>query len=646
MEVEQVEIYEFLRRFVPFKSLPEDVLAEISRQVEISYYKAGSQILDIGDTVTDFCFVRSGAVEIYRRNGELYNRLSEGGFFAYQSLLMRQKVRFPVKAIEDSLIYFVPEASFRALFDEHEDFADFFEVGDQSRLRQAVSRREDANDLLTSKITALISREPVLIASSASVQEAAQLMTDEGVSSLLIIQAEACDPDTDSEESALERRNARISVDDGSEHTVCGIITDRDLRTRVVSQGLPFETPVEEIMSQGLVMINSDEYVFEAMLTMLRTNVHHLPVLKKGRPLGVIALSDLVRYESRNSLFVVSSIFRQQTVEELAALQADVQASFVRMVNEDANSHMVGSAMAVIGRSFKQRLLELAEEKFGPPPIPYCFLALGSMARDEQLIVTDQDNALVLDDSFEPEQHDAYFKQLAEFVCDGLAACGYTYCSGGVMATNSKWRQPKKVWEQYFTEWIDNPTPASLLDSNIFFDLDGVWGRTEWADQLQGLISRRARRSQRFLASMARNALNRTPPLGFFKTFVMEQDGQHRKSINLKRRGTAPLADLIRVHALAVGSRAQNSFERLNDVIDAEILPPDRGPDLRDAMEFISMVRIRHQALDIEAEQEPDNNIEPENMSHFERRNLKEAFQILSDAQKFLKFRYQPNRAN
>ncbi len=125
----------------------------------------------------------------------------------------------------------------------------------------------------------------------------------------------------------------------------------------------------------------------------------------------------------------------------------------------------------------------------------------------------------------------------------------------------------------------------------------------------------------------------------------MEQDGRHNNSINLKRRGTAPLADLIRVHALATDSRSQNSFERLDDIIEAGILPKGRGPDLRDAMEFISMVRIRHQALDIEAGREPDNNIEPENLSDFERRNLKDAFQILSNAQKFLKFRYQPNRS-
>lgn len=306
---------------------------------------------------------------------------------------------------------------------------------------------------------------------------------------------------------------------------------------------------------------------------------------------------------------------------------------------------MIGSAMAVIGRSFKQRLLELAEERLGPPPIPYCFLALGSMARHEQLIVTDQDNALVLDDSFDPSTHDDYFKALAAFVCDGLARCGYSYCSGGIMATNAKWRQPLAVWQRYFSEWIEKPTPESLLNSAIFFDLDGVWGRTEWIDSLREMVARKARGNSRFLACMARNALLRTPPLGFFKDFVVESDGRHSRAINLKRRGTAPLADLIRVHALAVGSVARNSFERLLDIIDAEILPRGRGQDLHDALEFVSMVRIRNQAVDLEAGNEPDNSVVPESLSDFERKSLRDAFLIVGNAQKYLKFRYQPGRS-
>jgi CBS domain-containing protein len=367
-------------------------------------------------------------------------------------------------------------------------------------------------------------------------------------------------------------------------------------------------------------------------------------VLRQGVPVGVVAQSDLIRYESRNSLFVVSSIFRQTTVDELAALLPEVRASFARMVSEEASARMVGSAMAVIGRSFKQRLLELAEAQLGPPPVPYCFLALGSMARHEQLLVTDQDNALVLDNRYDEAQHGAYFAALAEFVCSGLARCGYPLCTGGVMATNPRWRQPLRVWEATFAEWISRPTPESLLSSNIFFDIDGVYGRVVWADQLRHRVARQASQAPLFLASMARNALLRTPPLGFFKGFVVESDGRQSGAINLKRRGTAPLSDLIRVHALAVASESLNSFDRLKDIMATDVLPRGRGQDLHDALEFISGVRLRQQADDLAAGLEPGNSIEPDKLSEFERKSLRDAFTILSHAQDYLKYRYQGSR--
>ncbi|KJY80887.1 DUF294 nucleotidyltransferase-like domain-containing protein [Vibrio nigripulchritudo] len=624
MQAEIIEIKSFISQYPPFSALPEELLDKVASNIEISYFRQGTPIIHFGDHIHDLYLVRSGVVEVYRRNGELYNRLDEGDIFGQMGLLTNNKVRFPVTAIEDSLVYCIPEAIFQTLYDENDLFADFVEVEDSARLRQAVSNTSDANDLTTSKVRTLITREPVTIYSDQSIQEAAQTMAEENVSSLLVFDRETAENDED--DSPLK-----------------GIITDRDLCTRVLAAGLSPQSTVYDVMSTDVVSLDHNAYVYEAMLTMLRYNVHHLPVVKNQQPLGIIEATDIVRYESQNSLLLVSSIFQQQTMEELQTLSEQVKDSFVRLVNEDANSHMVGSAMSVIGRSFKQRIIELAEETLGPPPVPYCFLALGSMARDEQLIVTDQDNAIILDESYEPDQHGDYFEKLAKFVCDGLDQCGYNYCTGDIMATNPMWRMTRREWEECFNDWIDDPNPKALLNSSIFFDLDGVYGRTKWAEQLNGYIVRRARKNNRFLACLARNAISRTPPLGFFKSFVMEKDGQHKNSINLKRRGTAPLADLIRVHALAVGSRSQNSFERLDDIIDAGILPNGRAEDLRDAMEFISMVRIRHQALDVEAEIEPDNNIEPDNMSDFERRNLKDAFQILSNAQNFLKYRYQAN---
>lgn len=626
MEAELLEIKNFLSQHPPFDELEDDVLNYITKNVEISYYREDTPVIHFGDEIHDLYVVRSGVIELYRRKGELYNRLDEGALFGQMGILTRNKVRFPAKAIKDSLLYCIPEAVFQELYENHESFADFVEVENNARLRNTVSNSNERNDLTTSKLRTLLSGEAPFIHKTESIQHAAIKMADENVSSLLII-----DPN--------------ITDDDESDNNpLVGIITDRDLCTRVLAQGLDPGDDVASVMTTEVISLDYNAYVYEAMLTMLRYNVHHLPVLKDKKPIGIIEATDIVRYESQNSLLLVSSIFQQQSIEELATLAEQVKDSFVRLVNEDANSHMVGSAMSVIGRSFKQRIIELGEEELGEPPVPYCFVALGSMGRDEQLLVTDQDNAIILDNTFIKEEHDAYFAELAKRVCDGLDKCGYSYCTGDIMATNPDWRMTRTEWEECFADWIDNPNPKALLNASIFFDLDGVYGRLKWAEQLNGFIVRRARRNNRFLACLARNAMNRTPPLGFFKDFVMEKDGQHKNSINLKRRGTAPLADLIRVHALAVGSRSKNSFERLDDIHDAGILPKGKARDLSDALEFISMVRIRHQAYDVENQIDPDNNIEPEHLSEFERRNLKDAFQILSNAQNFLKFRYSASK--
>jgi CBS domain-containing protein len=627
VQPEQIEIQRFLQRFPPFDELSDDALSHLAMQVEIAYHIAGSDILNYGEPAKDLFVVRSGAVETFRRNGELFNRLDIGGVFGQTGLMMRGRVRFPTRALEDSLVYCIPAELFNDYFDQHEKFSNYFEVDNVALLHQSVVDQTSKNDLTTDKAKTLLKRGVVTVTKSTAISKAALIMTQEQVTSLLIT-----DPDKPIESDPED--------DDGQ---AIGIITDRDFITRVIAQELDLKTPISEVMSENMVTLDENAYVYEVMLAMLRFNVHHLPILKKKKPIGVITLADIVRYESQSSLFLVRGIFAQQTVAELASYAHWVPEAFVRMVNEDANSHMIGSAMSVIGRSFKQRLLELAEETLGKPPIPYCFLALGSMARDEQLLITDQDNAIIFDDSYVAELHDEYFSALTQFVCDGLNACGYTYCTGDIMATNPKWQLTLSQWKDLFSQWMADPDPEALLHCSIFFDLDSVWGRVQWADELRQHIATRAKGNLIFLAALARNALSRKPPLGFFKEFVMEKDGQHNNTINLKRRGTAPLTDVIRVHALAVGSRARNSFERLEDIIDTKLLPDGNAQDLSDALEYLSIVRVRHQAFDVNQKLPPDNNIEPDKLSRFERRNLKEAFQVLSAAQNFLKYRYTAN---
>ncbi|MBN8411506.1 DUF294 nucleotidyltransferase-like domain-containing protein [Halomonas denitrificans] len=627
MEAELLEISQHMGRFPPFDGLTDELLDEVASQVQVSYFKAGSTILELDAVHEEFCYIRSGAVEVSRRNGELYNLLGEGDIFGHFSLLRHSRVRFPAKALEDSLIYFIPEAMFHRLCEADEAFSDFVEV-DRPRLETAVESQRKNNDMMVTRIRKLLTRYPVMVEARATVQHAARQISDFQASAVLVLDKPGDNPRYTFKDS------------EGTYWQVTGILTDSDFRTKVVAEGLSPDTPVGEVAGRRLIAIQSDESVQEAMLCMLRNNIHHLPVMHRRSPVGIVHLSDIIRYETQSSLYLVSNIFHQPSVESLAKLAPDVQAAFVRMVHDGADSQMVGKALSTIGRSFTRRLLEMAEEELGPPPVPYCFMALGSMARNEQSIVTDQDNALVLSDDFDPALHDEYFATMAKRVSDGLAACGYTYCKGDVMATNPKWRQPLAVWKRYFTQWIEQPSPEGLLHSSIFFDLDTVHGDNPLVEALQDLVATKASQHKRFLAAMARNALNRTPPLGFFRTFVMEKDGKHNNSINLKRRGTAPMVDLIRIHALACGSRAQNSFDRLDDIDRTQLLAPGVSDRLRYALEFLSMSRIRHQVIDLEHEQQPDNNIEPENVSSEERHHLKDAFQALSNAQKFLKFRY------
>ena len=621
MEIELFEIRDHLSRHRPFSHLPPAILDDLVSHIEVAYFRSNSTILELGQDNHFLYFIRSGAVEVTRNNGELYNRFGEGDCFGQFALMRSKRVRYPVKAIEDTLIYLIPDDQFQHLCEQFDGFTDYMEEDHGARLRLAVDKvkHDGYNPLLASPVRKLIRRDIVTASPSVSVQQAAEIMTRAHVSSLLIMEE---------------------APPGGGQGALAGLITDRDLRARVLSRGLSLSIPVRDIMSTAIICCRTDDYAFEAMLMMMRHNLHHLPVLHKGNPVGVITAADIVQYESHGNVYLVSEIFKQTDVAGLKTISEKVKPSFVHMVNEDANSHMIGSALSFIGSSISQRLLQLGETKLGEPPIPYCYLSLGSMARQELLMVTDQDNAFILDDQFIPKEHDAYFADLAAFVSDGLAACDYSYCDGGIMGTNPRWRQPLKAWQQMFNGWIDDPDPEALLHCSIFFDLEGIYGQLKLAESLKRLIREKAPKSRKFLAHIARNALLRNPPLGFFRKFVLEPNGEQIKTFNLKERGTSPISDLVRVHALACGSRAVNTLERLADVNETDLLPEGVSSDLIDALEFISMVRIRHQAKQIEIGIEPDNNVEPKRLSSFERRHLRNAFQIVDKSQSFLRFRY------
>jgi CBS domain-containing protein len=260
---------------------------------------------------------------------------------------------------------------------------------------------------------------------------------------------------------------------------------------------------------------------------------------------------------------------------------------------------------------------------------------LGSQARLEQGPGSDQDNALVLSD--DATTADApWFEALATFVVEGLVACGYPRCPGDIMATNPRWRQPLREWKRTFARWIDEPVPDAILRSAIFFDLRTVHGDDSLVAGLQEQIRLSAPHSGRFLAHLARNAAANEPPLGFFRGFVLERAGEHKDTLDLKRGGFHAVVEVARVHALSRGLPQVSTLSRIAAAAGAGGLSSETAADLHDAFEFIRYVRLLHQAKQIRSGEAPDNFVAPGELSSFEKRHLRDAFQIVRSAQQTL----------
>jgi CBS domain-containing protein len=296
--------------------------------------------------------------------------------------------------------------------------------------------------------------------------------------------------------------------------------------------------------------------------------------------------------------------------------------------------------MVAIGHdALVKRLLEGAEAEIGPPPCPYAWLVLGSQGRLEQTLRTDQDNAIAYANDAPPSAAD-YFHLLAERVVNQLVVCGFPRCPGDIMATNPTWCQPLQVWRSYFDRWISVPDEDALLWAATFFDYRKVHGELDVDPDLHAVIGR-GKGQRIFLGRMARAALRQSPPLGFFRDFVLESDGTRHDLIDLKARGTALVVDLARIYALDAGSTETNTLGRLRAAADTNVLSASSAEELSAAFELINLFRLRHQYHQVEAGEEPTNLLSVSSLSKLEQRDLKDALRTLSTNQRIVEHSFQ-----
>ena len=602
-------ITNFIKTLPPFEQLNEQLIHQCCKALSIVYYSKNELLVHVDNNDPQLYIVRSGAFEVTTDKGALIDRISDGQFFGFSGMLSGQKVVNKVHILEDGLIYQLPLKTFNQLRASSQNFDHFFNQAFAKRLRHQGEIK--TNKINTSRINTLISEKMISLSSASTIQQAALLMSEKRISSLIIM----------------------------DNNQLTGILTDRDLRNRVLAKGLSSGTLIKQVMTTNPITIAKNALIFEAMLLMSEKNIHHLPVIENNRPISMITSTDIMRSQSSQPLLLIGQIDRQNCIQTLIKVSKELPSLLQNLIASEAKAQEIGRILTLVTDALTKRLIFIAQQQLGEAPMKFCWLAFGSQARQDQAAGADQDNALLLERESN-EHEDLYFKQLAEIVCNGLDKCGFPYCPGDIMATNLKWRCSLKQWQSYFQAWINKPQPSALLNSSIFFDMRPIYGELSLFNYLQNDVLQQTQNNDIFLAALTRNAVRQVAPLGFFRNFVIERDGSEVKGIDLKHKGLALINDIARIYALANGIKKVNSQQRLMALVDNPNINAQDMYNLIDATEFIAHKRLINQGLQHEQGQVLSNYLVPNSLSSLARHHLKDAFKVVDDSQAGIKLKF------
>ncbi|MCF4007014.1 DUF294 nucleotidyltransferase-like domain-containing protein [Corynebacterium uropygiale] len=613
MNVEIEAVRDFLAEVEPFSRADADTLSALARAVTVTYHPRGEVLLEQGQPGETLFIIRSGAVDVLDPEGVLLDRREAGRTVGYSSLFGDPEFRYRALTVEDSLLMALPGRLVLEVASELPAVERFFSSQTRRIAAEAEQlRRGPAEEFLHTPVRSLIQGPALSCAEATPIREAARLMTDHDVSSLLIL---------------------------GEGNRLCGILTDRDLRGRVLARGMSPERPVRNIMTADLHSISPETPAFEAMLLMAERHIHHLPVLDGDATLGLISSADVMRLLHQDPIYLTADL-SQRSLEDLRGAYHDASRLALSFIERGSTPADVAQILTTVAGAIARRLLTLAEERLGPPPVPYAFIAVGSQGRSEMGLASDQDNALILDDAYRPEEHGPYFEALAEIVCRGLDDAGQVTCPGDMMASNPRWRMTLREWTRTFHTWMTAPTPDALLSTQVFFDLRFLGGSAHLAEELRADTAAHAQVSSRLHAHLAALAARREPPLGFFRGFVLDRSGEYAHTLDVKKGGLAAIVQLARLYALSSGVLAVDTRTRLAESASRGALSGDGARHLTDAFDVLGSLSLRHQAEQMRAGTRPDYHIDPAHLSAMDREHLRDAFHVIKKIQASLATAY------
>ena len=622
------QVLHFLHELAPFSFLPEADVENMAGAVSIINYPKNTVLFAQGHSKIDYLYIiQKGAAERYFEEKDkktLRGIIGEGDMYGGISMLMNNGIAIrTLRVTEDSYFYILPKELFLETCSRFETFSDFFtDIFGKRMLDRSYAEiiagnlkpTEQTTEFFNLPVETIYNKDLVFCDQNMPIQAAAAVMSEHNTSSIFI----------------REPRGEFV-----------GVVTDNDLRKKVTATGYDILKPVSDIMTAPLCMISKQALIFEALMEMMQKNIKHLAVTDNGdKVVGVVTNRDLLKAQGQSPFFVIREIAQAKFINQVVQIHKQVPQLIQTLINTGAKARNVTRFLTTVSDAILQKIIGFALAELGPPPVKFVFMILGSEGRMEQTLKTDQDNAIVFEDvpANSLKKVTKYFLKFSERVCNWLDETGYVFCKGGIMAKNANWCQPLSTWKGYFKRWIHTAEPEALLQASIFFDFRTGYGDEDLIVQLRQYLFDSLVGWPGFFRHMAENALYFTPPIGFFRNFVVESKGEHRDAFDIKA-AMQPIVDYARIYALQSRIDETNTLERLNQLHVTKKISWEEHNELETAYSYLMQQRlVRQVKAMVEEDAAPDNYVNPKKLSRIEQTMLKEIFKRVEKFQGKLSF--------
>lgn len=622
----------FLSEYLPFSYMNEGDLLELTKKATMKFFDKGEIIFSEGSTPPPYFYVvQQGSVELsYNEDGEeiVSEIVDMGDIFGLKALLGKRNYINTAKAREETLLIVLPFSIMEGIINKEAKIGMYFAAGFSSgrskvnmnqinQVRKTLSRKYENNNAIrqADSIHVFKNRAIIYCNPNTTILEAAKIMTQKKVGSILVL---------DYEDRPV------------------GIVTDVDFRKKVICNQMNLNEPVSSIMSSPVITVRKDITLAETLITMMNKNIRHLCITRDGTdktPVeGIVTEHDIMLLQGNTPAVITKQIYNSENIKEIKELRDQAEDLMKTYLEEELSLSFIFEMITQVNDAMIQRLIEIAIKDLGEPPVSFAWLSLGSEGRKEQVLRTDQDNAILYENP-QPEKKESvknYFLELAKKVNDSLYECGFAYCKGEVMAKNPKWCASFDDWKMYFLNWIESPTPKAIMHFSIFFDLRPVYENKSLVEDLEKFIHNQIQKNPNCLRYLALNSVSSTPPLGMWKGFAVEKHGEHKDQFDIKARGTVPIVDAARVLALEVGITEKNTMERWKKLAEKKPDRKDEYLEMSATFEIVSRIRIKNNLYN----PQNGNYINPANLNKIDKETLKYAFQIIREMQKKLEVHF------